>query len=123
MSKYNHRFESMDFDLSANFEIANSIIGGDSDYEVPDETFLNIDVENLLGSTKKGKVKQTSDNVLKVRRFNVASDEDVQNTLKRRIPKNTRSNTAFAVNTFQDWSQFRNQQKETIDDPMGKYIL
>ena len=111
---------STDSDLPANSEIANSIIGRNSDYEVPKETLMNIDFENWLCSTEK---QPRRTNVLKSCRFNVTSDEDVQNILTKTDTQNTISNSIFAVKTFQFWSDFRIQQKETMGDPIGKYIL
>ena len=111
----------MDFNLSVNFDIANSIIDGDSDVEVPDETLMSIDVENLVKSSEISTVSRSTENVSKEGRFNVVSDSEVRKTLKRRIPQNTRKNTGFAMKTFMEWAEFRIKQQETLTDPMGMY--
>ena len=56
-------------------------------------------------------------------RFKVISTEEMENTLRKRVPENTRSATNFGLNTFKAWAEFRNQQPETALDPMGKFNL
>ena len=55
-------------------------------------------------------------------RFKVVTETEISNTLKKRIPANTSSNTSFAMNTYRKWVEFRNRQPETALDPFGPFV-
>ena len=50
------------------------------------------------------------------------TETEISNTLKKRIPANTSSNTSFAMNTYRKWVEFRNRQPETALDPYGPFV-
>ena len=110
----------MNFNITDQFDFADSTINGDDEYELPDETLLTINTQDLY------QIHENKENVSTNKtneRFSVVSEGDVKNTLKRKTPYNTRSNTAFSMNTLNSWIEFRNMQSETKDDPMGKLLL
>ena len=90
-------------------------IGFDEVY-LPDETLLNINMEDLF----QGRVHGNEEDKESQQRFKVATGSEIKTTIKKRVPANTSANTSFAMKTFYKWAEFRNEQPETALDSMGK---
>ena len=110
----------VDLDNTARFEIGLTILDTQKDNiledfcYLPDETLSTINTEDLL---LKDKNNNDTEN-----RFKVVTETEISNTLKKRIPANTSSNTSFAMNTYRKWVEFRNRQPETALDPFGPFV-
>jgi len=126
----------MDFNKTANFDMAFEIMSQqrkDDDFDdmgCPDSSLMMIPTTNLVHEDTDEQMTLEDmlndsfdipeDNSSDSNRFKTVSDEDLKKTLDNRVPKNTRKNTAFAMNTYKMWATFRNKQPETKQDSMGK---
>ena len=112
----------VDLDNTARFEIGWSVLNSqrtnnEEEFNyLPDETLSTINTEDLLIPDKNINTKETP------QRLKVVMQNEIANTLKRRIPANTSSNSSFAMKTYAKWAEFRNKPPETALDAYGPQV-
>ena len=119
--------ESDNFDLGLSFDTQTVV--DLSDVSITDTQIVAVAEQydpDKLAKKKYESVKETRSAVFswnkekpEQQRFTLASKSDVSEVKANRVPKNTRFNTSWGLNTYNAWVKFRNQQQETYNDAMG----